>query len=172
MDAFDWNKEYTRGELEAAFSAAGIDISTHTDILDKLFAENDHYKFTSNPYSHYGFSPELVSESYEKASDILTDVEAVYGDKLTDRERQRYDTLANAFLLDAKYTEKTWEEFMRYIDEQVAAGNEAAVLAKSQYEAYEANKKHQYYQSIDWSKLMAGTDLTGTNQVMMEALAK
>ena len=165
---YDPDQEYTYEELTELWESAGLDITAYKKYYDSAFKKKDKLKLSDQPLATW----EVTGYRYSDASEIVSDVSDLYGRELTQEEKERYERLTKDFMENEKYTVKTWDEFMKYLDEQVAAGDEAAKLARSQYDAYQANTKNQFYQAIDWSKLMAGTDLTGTNQVMMEALAK
>ena len=110
---------------------------------------------------------------YTEAQQLVDAAKDIYGDEdWNDQIAMYYEQLAADFMKSTDYTEKTWANFVAYTQKQVEAGQLSAEEAQAIYDAYEANKANQYYQSIDWSKLMLGTDTTGSNKNLMMHLAK
>lgn len=82
-----------------------------------------------------------------------------------------YQGLAEDFMKASEYTEKTWENFVKYIQERKEAGDLAVEATEQQLAAYKANKPNQLFQNIDWASLALKTDYSGTNKELMQQLA-
>lgn len=87
------------------------------------------------------------------------------------KAREIYRSLAQGFIANTKAEERTWDNFIAYVEKQAQFNSEQADNAEAFLNAFSGNKKNQLYGAIDWNALATGTDLSETNQALVEELA-
>ena len=161
-DAVAQKYVYTADGLQIAIQQKEKELSQNFEQLKKATEQQ------SGLLSTVKSSGIVDSTSFEKSEDLMSEGEKLF----SGTDLQMFQMLAKSFMEATEYTDHTWAEFEDYIQKQIEAGGEAAEAAQVLYEEYQANKKNQYYQSIDWSKLALGTDFSGSNKALMQSLAQ
>lgn len=88
------------------------------------------------------------------------------------QQKEKVEEWYKAFENDTEYREKTWDNFLEFIDKQAERDREAYEIAQTLYKENQNNYKNQLYQSINWSQLSLGTDFTGANNTNLQLLAE
>lgn len=114
------------------------------------------------------FGDTQISQKYSTSEGLMATIKKQAG--YNSDYAEEYETMAADFLKDDEIQSKTWENFLKYVQSRAANDSKLAEQAQQQYDAYEANKIHQFYGAIDWSKLATGTDFTGTNKELQKSL--
>ena len=87
---------------------------------------------------------------------------------------KEYEQAVKAYLADTSdNVDHTINGFNKYlIDVYIPQLSDASSNAEVLLQEYQANKKNQYYQAIDWSKMVLKTDYSGTNRTLINKLAQ
>ena len=162
---------YTAEGLRARLEAEEKHLREDAEKLDKAFdlstiAAGAVETSTSDEQGEY--TKDTKNRLVERSKDLTTLPE---DSEITETALATYyDSMAENFLAAEEYNH-TWEGWIQYLNDQADKNSEEAKAAKQILKAYEGNKKNQLFGAIDWNKLITNTDFSGTNQVLMEALA-
>ena len=165
---------YTTDGLQKAIEAKEKELANtveqlnnSAEIYTKIIATNKNGEWDTEAafteISNWDVTPEELFKNMRELQIINTDDLKV---------QNAYQELIKGYLDITEIDERSGESFEKYLEKRAQEVSEMQGAAQTLLEQYQFNKKSQYYQAIDWSKLALGTDYTNTNKLLVKSLAK